>query len=153
MSHSTPITVRRVSAADLALVAPLFDAYRVFYGQPGDLPAATDFLSERLRLGESVLFVAETAPGQAAGFTQLYPAFTSLGLRRLWILNDLFVAPEARRLGVGTGLLEAARQHGVQTGAARLVLTTDTDNLQAQATYEAHGWKRDERYYTYELEL
>ena len=134
-------------------MAPLFDAYRVFYGQGSDLTGAQAFLSERLHLGESVVFLAELASGVAAGFTQLYPAFTSVGIRRLWYLNDMYVAPEARRRGVSMALLEAARQHGLATGAARLVLTTETDNLPAQASYEAHGWKRNERFYTYELPL
>ncbi len=150
--HGTP-RVRRAAAADLPLVAPLFDAYRVFYKQPSDLAGALAFLGERLRLNESVILLAELEEGVAAGFIQLYPAFTSVGIRRLWLLNDMYVAPEARRRGVSTALLEAARQHGLETGAARLVLTTELDNLAAQATYEAHGWKRDERYYTYELSL
>ena len=145
--------MRRAAAADLPLVAPLFDAYRVFCKQPSDLAGALAFLTERLRLNESVILLAELEEGVAAGFTQLYPAFTSVGIRRLWLLNDMYVAPEARRRGVSTALLEAARQHGLETGAARLVLTTELDNLAAQATYEAHGWKRDERYYTYELSL
>ncbi|WP_424949485.1 GNAT family N-acetyltransferase [Deinococcus sp.] len=152
-SASRPPTVRRASAEDVALVAPLFDAYRVFYGQQSDPEGANAFLSERLWLNESVVFLAETASGGAAGFTQLSPAFTSVGMGRIWYLNDLFVAPEARRLGVSTALLEAARQHGLQTGAARLVLSTDTGNLPAQASYEAHGWTRNERFYTYELPL
>ncbi|WP_407568862.1 GNAT family N-acetyltransferase [Deinococcus altitudinis] len=156
-SHRMP-GVRRAGVADLPLVAPLFDAYRVFCKQPSDVAAAHAFLTERLRLNESVILLAELGDGVAAGFTQLYPAFTSVGIRRLWYLNewylnDMYVAPEARRRGVSTALLEAARQHGLATGAARLVLTTELDNLAAQATYEAHGWKRDERYYTYELPL
>ena len=150
--HGTP-RVRRAAVADLPLVAPLFDAYRVFYKQPSDLAGAHAFLAERLRLNESVILLAELDGIGVAGFTQLYPAFTSVGIRRLWLLNDMYVAPEARRRGVSTALLEAARQHGLDTGAARLVLTTELDNLAAQATYEAHGWKRDERYYTYELSL
>lgn len=151
-SHPPPL-VRRAGAADLPFVAPLFDAYRVFYKQASDVAGAHAFLAERLRLNESVILLAELEGLGVAGFTQLYPAFTSVGLRRLWYLNDMYVAPEARRRGVSTALLEAARRHGLETGAARLVLTTELDNLAAQATYEAHGWKRDERYYTYELPL
>ncbi|WP_425145950.1 N-acetyltransferase family protein [Deinococcus sp.] len=151
-SVSDALTVRRAAATDLALIAPLFDAYRVFYGQASDLAGAHAFLSQRLESRESVIFLAQLG-SVPAGFTQLYPAFTSTGLRRIWLLNDLYVAPEARRRGVSTALLEAARQHGLETGAARLVLTTDKENLPAQASYQAHGWQRDERYFTYELDL
>ena len=152
MTVPAALTVRRASAADLPALAPLFDAYRQFYGQPSDLPGAHAFLSERLELKESVIFLA-LLDGKPAGFTQLYPAFTSIGIRRIWLLNDLYVAEAARRRGVSTALLDAARQHGLETGAARLVLTTETGNLPAQASYEAHGWQRDEGFYTYKLAL
>ena len=44
-------------------------------------------------------FVA-VADGTGVGFVQLYPTFTSIGAKRAWVLNDLFVVPEARRRGV-----------------------------------------------------
>ncbi|ULH15324.1 GNAT family N-acetyltransferase [Deinococcus sp. KNUC1210] len=152
MTISDALTLRRVAAEDLPLTVPLFDAYRQFYGQPSDVQAAQAFLSERLAREESVIFLAEL-DGRPAGFTQLYPLFSSVGMRRIWLLNDLYVAEEARRRGVSTALLNAARQHGLETGAARLMLSTATDNLAAQATYEAHGWQRDEGFYTYLLPL
>ena len=59
-----------------------------------------------------------------------------------WLLNDLFVALEAR-VGVGGGaLLEAARRFAAETGASGLDLATAPDNVAAQRLYEATGWKR-----------
>nr|WP_246580310.1 GNAT family N-acetyltransferase [Deinococcus aestuarii] len=130
----------------------MFDGYRQFYGQASDPEGARAFLAERLDRGESVIFVA--LDGETAlGFTQLYPSFTSVGMRRLWILNDLFVAPQGRRRGVGQALLARARRHGLETGAVRLTLSTATDNVSAQTLYEAQGWRRDEDFYTYNLTL
>lgn len=146
------LDVLRADASHLDLLAPLFDGYRQFYGQPSDLSGSRAFLAERLGREESVIFVA-LDEGTPVGFTQLYPSFTSVGMRRLWILNDLFVAPRGRRKGVGAALLERAKQHGRDTGARRLTLSTAADNLAAQALYEANGWERDERFYTYELPL
>lgn len=144
--------VRRATPGDVAALAPLLDAYRVFYGQPSDPGAAQDFLQVRLERGESVVFLA-TLEGRPAGFTQLYPLFTTVGLAPIWLLNDLYVAEEARRGGVARALLDAARQHGCDAGARRLMLNTERGNLAAQAAYEGHGWKRDERFLTYELSL
>ncbi|MGD0932773.1 MAG: GNAT family N-acetyltransferase, partial [Candidatus Korobacteraceae bacterium] len=90
--HATP--------ADVGEVAPLFDAYRQFYHKSPDLEAARRFLFARLSKGESVLFVARH-DGQLVGFVQLYPVFSSVALMRQWILNDLYVIPAARKLGVG----------------------------------------------------
>ncbi len=94
-----------------------------------------------------MVFVAE-GPAGAVGFTQLYPSFSSVSMKRLWVLNDLFVAPEHRRGGVATRLLEAARAHARETGAKGLSLQTATDNP-ARRLYESRGWKRDEVFLTY----
>jgi ribosomal protein S18 acetylase RimI-like enzyme len=153
MSNARDISTARATLADLDALAPLFDGYRVFYGKPSDLPTARAFLQERLANNESVIFLARDADGSALGFTQLYPCFSSVSARRLWILNDLFVAPEARRLGVAKALLQRAREHGQQTGVVRLTLQTAHDNSKAQALYESLGWVRQEGMYEYALEL
>ena len=89
--------------------------------------------------------------GAAVGFTQLYPSFTSVRMARIFILNDLFVLPEARLHGAGKALLLAAQKYAAENGAIRLTLETATDNVTAQALYEADGWVRDSAFYTYTL--
>ncbi|HEX4590474.1 MAG TPA: GNAT family N-acetyltransferase [Gemmataceae bacterium] len=152
IEEKRPPPVVRVGADQVGLVAPLFDAYRQFYGQPADLDVARRFLAERLNRGESVIFAA-VEDGKGLGFTQLYPSFSSVSINSIWILNDLFVAAEARRRGVGAALLNAARDHARQTGAARLVLSTAIDNAAAQALYERNGWRRDTAFLHYKYEL
>ena len=95
----------RSTSAQVELVAPLFDAYRQFYGLLSDLAGAHRFLAERLERQESVIFLAVLdragrAEGEevAAGFTQLYPSFSSERMGRIWILNDLFVRAGGVRL-------------------------------------------------------
>ena len=74
-------------------------------------------------------------------------------MARIFILNDLFVSPEARGQGVGSALLAAAADFGRRAGACRLALTTETTNTVAQSVYERMGWVRDTSFYTYELAL
>lgn len=150
------VAVTRASAADVDAIAPLFDAYRQFYHQPPDLAAARDYLAARLAGAESVILLAResgNAVGAPLGFAQLYPSFSSISLRRVWILYDLFVAPQARRRGVGRALLLAARDLGLASGASELNLQTAVDNAAAQALYSALGWRRDDEYFTYVLAL
>jgi GNAT superfamily N-acetyltransferase len=148
----TSITIRQAVLADLDVVAGLFDGYRQFYEQVSDLVAARNFLRARFEHGQSVILLAESQ-GQAVGFTQLYPSFSSVSMARVFVLNDLFVAPTARRLGVGEALLTAAADHARQLGAVRLSLNTDVQNLPAQALYESMGWARDQKYHAYHLAL
>ncbi len=151
-ASSTVPMVRRAGVRDVDAVAELFDAYRVFYKQSSDLALARDFLAERLTADDSVIFLAER-DGQAIGFTQLYPSFSSTRAKRIYILNDLFVASEVRRSGAAGKLLEAAAAFARGKGALRLTLATAHANAPARALYEATGWVRDEQFRTYNLTL
>ena len=134
--------IRRATLADLDALAPLFDAYRRFYAQPGDLARARDFLQARLAAGESVVLLAGR-DGAAVGFTQLYPVFSSVRTARMWILNDLYVDAAARRGGVARALLAAAAEFARADGAAGLMLETGRDNAPARALYRAAGRLED----------
>ena len=149
VSVSVPEIVQ-ATPADVGEVAPLFDAYRQFYRKPSDVEAARRFLFARLSKAESVLFIARIE-GKVAGFVNLYPVFSSVNLTRQWFLNDLFVAPEARKLGVARALMERARQLAEATQANGLALETEIDNHAAQKLYESLGWKRDDDFYLYFL--
>jgi GNAT superfamily N-acetyltransferase len=159
MNALPALTVRRADLrqpADLDAVVPLFDAYRRFYGREADLPGARAFLSDRAEHGESVVLVAHGAPHRASdlvGFTQLYPVFSSTAMARTFILNDLYVAEPARRIGAGRALLLAASAFAREAGALRLSLSTAVDNLAGQALYESTGWKRDSAFFSYQLPL
>lgn len=146
-------TIQRATLQDLDDAAPLFDAYRQFYGRSSDLQLALDFLSARISRSESVVLLARDAEGAALGFVQLFPSFSSVRAAPIFVLNDLFVAPAARRSGVGAQLLRAAAEVARSSGAVRLKLSTAITNPPAQRLYEALGWKRDEDFYEYGLSL
>lgn len=161
------IEVVQAGLDDAIRLAPLFDAYRQFYAQPPDLLGAEQFLTQRLQRRESVIFLADvterstvsagatggTSPRTLAGFTQLYPSFSSISMTPMYVLNDLYVVPESRRQGIGKALLDRSRIFAAATGAASLVLQTAITNHTAQTLYESLGWLRDDLYYTYELTL
>lgn len=137
---SAALRVRQAVLADAPRVAPLFDAYRGFYGQASDLALAEAFVHERLVLGESYILLAERAAA-AVGFVQLYPMFSSVRARRILVLNDLYVDESARRSGVAQALLREAEALAREVGVQRLVLETGEDNRSAQRLYERLGWR------------
>jgi GNAT superfamily N-acetyltransferase len=146
------IAVKVAGVEELDRLVPLFDAYRRFYRKRGDVEGARKFLRARMERGESVVLLALEG-ARAIGFTQLYPSFSSAAMARIFILNDLFVAPDARRRGVGADLLDAAAKHARGEGAVRMVLSTEVTNLTAQALYEKSGWRRDVNFLVYQLIL
>ncbi|MBS0462116.1 MAG: GNAT family N-acetyltransferase [Proteobacteria bacterium] len=134
--------IHRATTSDLPAIASLFDAYRQFYGQASDVEGARAFLAARIGHDESVLLIAQR-DAVAVGFVQLYPIFSSVRMGRVWTLNDLYVAPDARRHGVGRALLDAAVAFARGDGALGLQLETGGDNHHAQALYRRAGWSQD----------
>lgn len=147
-----PISVQLATLQGLQTLAYLFDQYRVFYGKSSDLEGARAFLEQRLTQQDSVIFLA-LIDGRGVGFTQLYPSFSSVSMRPIWILNDLFVESNFRRCGVAQALIEAAKTHGQTTQAVRLTLSTQISNLAAKTLYESAGFIKDEEFEAYVLPL
>lgn len=138
----------KATATHTAAIAALFNAYRVWYNQPHDPDGALQFIDERLRNNDSIIYAA-VENGKMIGFTQLYPLFSSVKMKKGWLLNDLFVHPDHRNLGAGGALLNAARELGVTTGAGWIMLQTDIINTGAQALYERAGFEKDEMCFYY----
>ena len=131
------------------LIAPLFDAYRQFYKADSDLEASRVFIHQRLLNNESIIFLA-LDDYKAIGFVQLYPLFASVALQSLWLLNDLYVDPSARKQGTGEALMKKAEDFASEKNSRGLFLRTATDNIPAQRLYERCGWVRDEKFYRYD---
>lgn len=148
-----PLRVVRVTVAtvaDVAVAANLFDAYRQFYAQPADQALAQAFIAARLAQGDA--WIALAWRGDAAvGLCQCYPLFSSTAPRPgpALLLNDLYVAPEARGSGAAQALMQAAEAHARATGCVAMELSTARSNARAQALYASQGWVRDEVFCVY----
>jgi GNAT superfamily N-acetyltransferase len=127
--------------AHIDQVVALFDAYRVWYGKPSDKPAARSFLLERLREKEAIIFVAEDDTGTLVAFTQLYPIFSSVRMKRMWLLNDLFVKPESRGKGISKKLIDRAKDLANSNNACGILLETETSNDIGNQLYPRMGFE------------
>lgn len=145
--------IQRATVFDIEQLVPLFDGYRQFYGASSDLALARRFLSDRMSQNQSVVLLAREAEGDALGFVQLFPSFSSVRAAPIYVLNDLFVVPAARRQGVGRLLLQSAADMARASGAIRLKLSTAITNVAAQRLYEAMKWTREEDFHVYNLSL
>ncbi len=141
MTNVTPLT-----DSDLGDLVPLFDAYRVFYKQPSDPALARAYLVKRLGAGEYVGFIARDAAGKAIGFALLSQTYSSVALKRIWLLNDIFVDPTSRKSGAGAALMAAVEAFARASGAGRMDLFTARTNATAQSVYRKAGWTEDVDY-------
>jgi ribosomal protein S18 acetylase RimI-like enzyme len=136
----------------LSEVANLFDQYRIFYNQQSSLAAAKNFLLERIKNHESEIFFA-SKNDQVVGFVQLYYSFSSVGMRKIIILNDLYVAANARNQGVARALIAKVKDFCVINKITKITLSTQKNNQLAQKFYELEGFLNEDNFLTYNLEL
>ena len=137
----------------LDLITPLFVKYREFYGELPFPESSRKFLEKRLSRKESVIYLAfpDDDDTRLLGFCQLYPSFSSLSLKRVWILNDIYVAEDARRQLVADRLLQTAKKMARETNAVRMRVSTSSNNEVAQKVYESIGFVEDEQFKNYVL--
>lgn len=144
----------KAKTSDLKLVVPLFDAYRVFYGQNPDMLKSEAFISARLQNEDSIIFIiTNDAQSESYGFAQVYPSFSSIGAASIFILNDLYVAPEHRRKGLARRLLQHINELAAKENMAKITLETAFTNKAAQALYESLGYKQEEGALIYNLRM
>jgi ribosomal protein S18 acetylase RimI-like enzyme len=138
----------------LDILTPLFVKYREFYNAMPYPETSRSFLEKRLGRKESVIYLAlADNEDKPMGFCQLYPSFSSLTLKRVWILNDIYVCEEARRQLVADGLMQHAKKMAKETNAIRLRVSTSIHNDVAQKVYESIGFREDSQFKNYTLEL
>ena len=145
--------IKRATLEQLDELARMFDLYRQFYMQEADLDKARHYLKERIENSESCIYLATDEKGRGLGFVQLYASFCSVEAAPVWILYDLYVDAAARQQGVGTALMDQARQLAYETGAVRIDLETAVDNTTAQSVYERLGYVHNTEFYGYSLNI
>jgi ribosomal protein S18 acetylase RimI-like enzyme len=148
----TDLQIIKATMSNMEALVALFLSYLDFYKRQARTAEAEAFLRSRFEADESVVFLA-MAGAEAVGFVQLYPTFSSLSLRRLWILSDLYVVEPTRRCGIAKALIRRAQKLALETHSEGLVLETAVSNTAAQRLYEQLGWHRDQDFYRYYLQL
>lgn len=147
------LEIARATIDDLEALLPLVTAYRVFYKRDPDAQRERAFVERNLSDGRSTIFLARETEHVTVGFVQLFQTYSTVCLGPQVILEDLFVAPEARGGGAATKLLERAEAYAREIGAVGMFLETATDNETAQRVYERAGWTRENRFYKYNAKL
>lgn len=130
---------------DLDALLPLVRAYCDFYDvKPTD--AALLALSRALIADperEGVQLIARVGGG-AVGFATIYWSWATTSAARIGVMNDLFVAPDARGSGAADALIRACADECRQHGADELTWQTATDNARAQRVYDRLGATRSQ---------
>lgn len=139
------MTIERVTKTDLAELLPLMRAYCDFYEvAPSDdelLALSRALLADPAHEGIQLLARDE---GRAVGFATIFWSWATTSAERIGVMNDLFVAPEARGTGLAAALIEACRAECVARSAGKLTWQTAPDNAAAMKLYDRVGATREQ---------
>jgi ribosomal protein S18 acetylase RimI-like enzyme len=135
---SPRIRVRLVRGEDAPNLVSLFEA---FYGAHFGGRVTEASVAGRLRQAATheTVIVAEVED-RLVGFASLRVT-DSLDPDPYAELTDLFVEPDARRLGVASRLVKYVEGIARERGASHLVVLTGQKNTEAQAFYRSAGYE------------
>jgi GNAT superfamily N-acetyltransferase len=138
--------IATVTEGDLTELLPLVRSYCDFYrSDPSDealLGISRALIADPER--EGIQLLARDDRGEAIAFATLFWTWETNQGGRVGVMNDLFVAPQARGGGAADALIAACRERCRERGATRLGWQTATDNLRAQAVYARAGAHREQ---------
>ena len=143
--------VREAKLLDLDSLSALFHTYRqlsVSLNGASTIQESRNWLEERLANNEATFLIA-IKDSDLCGFATLYQGFSSISLKKYWVLNDLYVLDSARGLGIGSKLLEAVDSYVITTNAKGVELETSVNNISAQSLYERLGYIENTQYKSY----
>jgi GNAT superfamily N-acetyltransferase len=146
-------SIAPVGATDLDDLLPLMRAYCDFYEvAPSDddlLALSRALIADPER--EGMQLIARDDHGVAGGFATIFWTWSTTRAHRIGVMNDLFVAPQARGSGLADALIGACAERCRDHGARTLQWQTAPDNHRAQAVYDRVGGRRSQ-WFEYELD-
>ena len=153
MAREEAIEVGPAAEEEVDALLPLMRGYCDFYeASPTDeglREMARALIAAPDREG---MLLAARANGEAIGFAALGWKWSSLRGARIAVLEDLYVAPEARGRGAADALIEECADRAREHGAPAMTWLTAPDNRRAQAVYDRVGGA-SAAFLEYELEL
>ena len=135
MSSPAP---RAATPSDAETVARLLDAFNREYHAPTPGP---DVLTARLRsllAGSNVIAYLAGDPAVGVALLTLRPNVWYDG--PIGLVDELYVAPEARGRGLGSALLAAVESLTRERGGRLIEIAVDGADTDAHRFYERHGY-------------
>lgn len=144
--------IKRCEINNLDKISSLFDEYRQRYKQPSAQESVRNYLQQRLERQEAIIYLVESDE-ELNGFALLYPSFSSIGLSKIWLLNDFYLASGRDKRAMAQSLLERIAKDCQEAGAIRIEVSTIKENHRLHKLYRDNGFEKDYKYDYYYLPL
>jgi GNAT superfamily N-acetyltransferase len=128
--------IRPVGKGERAAWEPLWRGYQTFY-EVALSEEVTDKSWERLHdPAEPMFILGAYVDGKLTGIVHYLFHRSTWTIGNYCYLQDLFVAEEARGLGLGRALIDAVHEAARNVGASRVYWLTQESNKTARALYD-----------------
>ncbi len=118
------------------------DFYEVTPSDDALLAMSRELIADPER--EGLQLIARDDAGRALGFATIFWTWSTLSASRIGVMNDLFVAGDARGSGLADALIGECLDRCRARGATSLGWQTAKDNHRAQVVYDRVGGRRSE---------
>jgi GNAT superfamily N-acetyltransferase len=147
------VRIEPASERQLEMLLPMIAAYQRFYEvEDIDEERNRSFFSRFLAPNEDGMLLGAWRSEELVGYACLYWRFNSLLATETVLMNDLYVAEDRRREGIGRALIDASAAVARRRGAPQLEWVTAPENKRARRLYDSTGADHG-RLIEYELEL
>jgi aminoglycoside 3-N-acetyltransferase I len=150
----TPLTLRRLDAADVPLLRKLNVLFGNAFGDPETYTAEPpgDAYLQALLANDHVIAVVALAGETIIGGLVAYELEKFERARRELYIYDLAVSAEHRRRGIASSLIEHLREIAARRGAGVIYVQADYGDDPAIALYEKFGTREEVLHFDIEVE-
>jgi GNAT superfamily N-acetyltransferase len=133
------LNIRAIAPSDREIWLKLWHGYIEFY--KATIPAEQDELtwSRLLDTNYNSFGLVAEVDGKVLGLTHYSFQTSTWAPIGYCYLEDLFVTPESRGLGIGRALIDAIREIAITAGSSRLYWNTDSSNETARKLYDSYA--------------
>ena len=147
-----PVEVRALRSEDRAEWERLYQGYAAFYKVTQTSEMRRTVWSWILDPSKEVeAFVATDTDGKLVGLIHFRPFSRPLSATVGGFLDDLFVDPQARGMGVADALIAALKDEGKRRGWSVIRWITAVDNYRARSVYDRLAERTN--WMTYDIKL
>ena len=146
-------TLRKATANDADTILHLISLLAEYEKEPESAIAKKEDIL-RYGFGENPLFYCILAEkdNDVIGFALYFLTYSTWQGKPGVYLEDLFVKPEFRGLGIGKALMKAVAEHGVEMNCTRMTWQVLDWNTPSIEFYEQCGARHLKEWFTYRLE-
>ena len=145
------VKIRRATHDDARFAARLM-AQLARFGHGQVDPGVEDRFRAMLESPQYAIFVAEDEAGHVVGLLSASQRWTLWHSGPCALIEELVVDESARRQGIGRALIQAALDWARAHGCSEVEISTEQDNLNAQAFYRRLGFESAALLLEYEMD-